>query len=366
MKVTNVGVIGCGNISSAYIRFSKQYENIRFSAFADLDMSRAQAKAQEYGNGAIACTVDEILADDSIQIILNITIPNAHYEVAKAALLAGKSVYNEKPLTISKEEGKELLDIARQQGLRLGGAPDTFLGAGIQTCRNVIDKGIIGVPVAATAFMMCRGHESWHPDPEFYYQLGGGPMFDMGPYYVTALVNLLGPVSRVSGSARISFNERTITSEKKNGKKIEVEVPTHVVGTLDFKSGAIGTIITSFDVWSHHMPCIEIYGSKGSLLVPDPNNFEGEVKVWTQDQPEWTTVPLLTERKFTGRSLGVADMAYAIENDREHRANGDLTYHVLAIMHAIHEASVSNQYIQLENILAERPKALFKDSDLTL
>ena len=366
MKVTNVGVIGCGNISSAYIRNSKQYKTIRFTAFADLDMARARAKADEYGNGAIACTVEEMLADDSIQIILNITIPNAHYEVAKAALLAGKSVYNEKPLTISKKGGKELLALAREQGLRLGGAPDTFLGAGIQTCRNIIDQGIIGGPVAATAFMMCHGHESWHPDPEFYYQLGGGPMFDMGPYYLTTLVNLLGPVSRVSGSARISFNERIIMSEKKNGKRVEVEVPTHVVGTLDFKSGAIGTIMTSFDVWSHHMPCIENYGSKGSLLVPDPNGFEGEVMVWTQDHPEWNMVPLLEERKFAGRSLGLADMAYAIENDRIHRANGDMAYHVLDIMHAIHEASESNQYIQLENILAERPAAFFKDSDLAL
>ncbi len=366
MKITKVGVIGCGNISTQYITQSKQYKNIQFAAFADLDRERAQTKAEEYGNGARACSVDALLADENIEIVLNITIPNAHYKVAKAALLSGKSVYNEKPLTISKKEGKELLDLARQQGLRLGGAPDTFLGAGIQTCRNIIDQGTIGVPVAATAFMMCHGHESWHPDPEFYYQLGGGPMFDMGPYYLTALVNLLGPVSRVSGSARISFNERTITSKKKNGKKIEVEVPTHVVGTLDFKNGAIGTIITSFDIWAHHMPCIEIYGSKGSLLVPDPNGFEGEVMVWTRDHPEWSMVPLLEERKFTGRSLGLADMASAIEHDRTHRANGDLTYHVLDIMHAIHEASESNQYIQLENILTERPAPLFKDSDLAL
>mgnify|MGYP001555869953 FL=1 len=364
--VTKVGVIGCGNISSAYIKFSKQYENIVFSAFADLDLGRAKAKALEYGNGAAACTVDEMLANPEIKIILNITIPKAHYSVAKAALEAGKSVYNEKPLTISREEGKELRELAAAKGLRLGGAPDTFMGAGIQTCRKIIEDGLIGDPVGATAFMMCHGHESWHPDPEFYYQVGGGPMFDMGPYYLTALVNLLGPVNSVMGATRISFPERTITSEKKFGKKVTVEVPTHVVGLLNFGNGAIGTIITSFDVWAHHMPCIEIYGSKGSLIVPDPNGFEGEVKLWTEETKEWQVIPLLEDRKFTGRSLGVADMAYAIENDREHRANGDLTFHVLDIMHAFHDSSDKGKLVDLEAVLENAPQGLFSDAMLSL
>jgi len=362
--VTNIGVIGCGNISSAYIKHSKQYENLFFKAFADLDSERAQAKAEEYGAGAIACTVEELLADPEITIVLNITIPNAHYSVAKAALLAGKSVYNEKPLTISKSEGKELLALAQEKGLRVGGAPDTFLGAGIQTCRKIIEDGLIGFPVGATAFMMGHGHESWHPDPEFYYQLGGGPMFDMGPYYLTAMVNLLGPINSVSGSTRISFPERTITSEKKFGKKVRVEAPTHVVGLLNFDNGAIGTIITSFDVWAHHMPCIEIYGSKGSLVVPDPNTFEGDVLLWTDDAREWQTIPLLEERKFTGRSLGLADMAYAIENQREHRANGKLTYHVLEIMHAIHESANLDKTIALAPVMSGKPAPLFRDADL--
>lgn len=363
--VTKVGVIGCGNISSAYIRFSKQYENIVFSAFADLDLNRAKAKAEEYGDGAIACTVDEILADPEIKIILNITIPKAHYSVAKAALEAGKSVYNEKPLAVSREEGKELRELAAAKGLRLGGAPDTFMGAGIQTCRKIIEDGLIGEPVGATAFMMCHGHESWHPDPEFYYEVGGGPMFDMGPYYLTALVNLLGPVASVMGSTRISFPERTITSEKKYGKKVTVEVPTHVVGLLNFANGAVGTVITSFDVWAHHMPCIEIYGSKGSLIVPDPNTFEGEVKLWTEDTKEWKDIPLLDDRKFTGRSLGVSDMAYAIENDREHRANGDLTFHVLDIMHALHESSHAGNRVELSGVLEKSPQGLFSDKELS-
>ena len=362
--VTNIGVIGCGNISSAYIKHSKQYENLYFKAFADLDQERALAKAEEYGDGAVACSVAELLADPEITIVLNITIPIAHYSVAKAALLAGKSVYNEKPLTISKAEGKELLEIAQAKGLRVGGAPDTFLGAGIQTCRKIIEDGLIGYPVGATAFMMGHGHESWHPDPEFYYQVGGGPMFDMGPYYLTALVNLLGPIGSVSGSTRISFPERTITSEKKFGKKVPVEVPTHVVGLLNFDNGAIGTVITSFDVWAHHMPCIEIYGSKGSLVVPDPNTFEGEVLLCTEDAREWQAIPLLEERKFTGRSLGLADMAYAIEYKREHRANGKLTYHVLEIMHAIHESANQDKIIPLAPVMSGKPAPLFRDADL--
>lgn len=364
--VTNIGVIGCGNISSNYIKNSKQYKNIKFAAFADLDLDRAKTKAEEYGNGARACTVDEILSDSEIEIILNLTIPKAHYSVAKAALLAGKHVYNEKPLTISRVEGKELRKLAAEKGLRLGGAPDTFMGAGIQTCRKIIEDGLIGDPVGATAFMMCHGHESWHPDPEFYYEVGGGPMFDMGPYYLTALVNLLGPVNSVMGSTRISFPERTITSEKKFGKKVTVEVPTHVVGLLNFANGAVGTIITSFDVWAHHMPCIEIYGSKGSLIVPDPNGFEGEVKLWTEDTKDWQTVPLLEDRKFTGRSLGVADMAYAVKNNRSHRANGDLTFHVLDIMHALHDSSDNGNRVELETVLEKAPDGLFTDKELSL
>lgn len=360
-----IGVIGCGNISSNYIRNSRQYDNIVFSAFADLDLDRAKAKAEEYGNGAKACTVDEILADPEIEIILNITIPKAHYSVAKAALQAGKHVYNEKPLTISREEGKELCDLAAEKGLRLGGAPDTFMGAGIQTCRKIIEEGLIGDPVGATAFMMGHGHESWHPDPEFYYEVGGGPMFDMGPYYLTALVNLMGPVDSVMGSTRISFPERTITSEKKYGKKITVEVPTHVVGLLNFTNGAVGTIITSFDVWAHHMPRIEIYGSKGSLIVPDPNTFDGEVQLWTEETKEWQTIPLLKERKYEGRSIGVADMAYAVDNSREHRANGDLTFHVLDIMHALHDSSDHGKRVDLEKVLEKAPQGLFTDEELS-
>jgi predicted dehydrogenase len=209
-----------------------------------------------------------LLSDPEIQIVVNLTIPKAHAEVCLQALEVGKHVYVEKPLATTREDAQKIIIKAKEKGLKVGCAPDTFLGGGIQTCRKLIDDGWIGTPVVSTAFMTCHGHESWHPDPEFYYKKGGGPMLDMGPYFLTALVNLMGPVQRVSGSAQITYPERTITSKPKYGDRIEVQVPTHVAGVLDFKSGAVGTIITSFDIWAANLPRIELYGSAGTLSVP--------------------------------------------------------------------------------------------------
>ncbi|MCC6445275.1 MAG: Gfo/Idh/MocA family oxidoreductase, partial [Armatimonadetes bacterium] len=335
---TKIGIVGCGNISGIYFQVCKTFEVLEIAACADLDIGRARAKAEQYGVPK-ACTVEDLLADPEIKIVVNLTIPKAHASVALAALEAGKSVHNEKPLTITREEGRRLLDLAAAKGLRVGGAPDTFLGAGLQTCRKLIDDGAIGEPVAATAFMMGHGHESWHPDPEFYYQTGGGPMFDMGPYYLTALVSLLGPVSRVTGSARITFPKRTITSQPKSGQKIQVEVPTHIAGVMDFAGGAVGTIITSFDVWAASVPCIEIYGSAGTLAVPDPNGFGGPVRLRRPDDKEWQETPLTHRYGGQSRGIGVADMAYALRSGRPHRASGELAYHVLDTMHAFHDAS---------------------------
>ena len=236
----------------------------------------------------------------------------------------------------------------------MGCAPDTFLGAGHQTCRKLIDDGAIGEPVAAAAFMACHGHESWHPDPEFYYKPGGGPMFDMGPYYLTALVNLLGPVRRVTGSARITFPERLITSEPKSGTKITVDVPTHVAGVLDFANGAVATIITSFDVWAHNLPRIDVYGSEGSLSVPDPNGFGGPVRIRRSGDSEWTEVPHTHGCAENGRGIGVADMACALRSGRPHRTSGQLAYHVLDVMHAVHDASREGTHIELEST-CDRP-----------
>ncbi len=348
MDKVKIGVIGCGNISSAYLSISKTFQILDVVACADLIMERAKTQAEKY-DVPCACTPEELLNNPDIEIVLNLTTPEAHAAIGLAALEAGKSVYNEKPLTISFKDAQRMLALAREKGLRIGGAPDTFLGAGLPTCRRLIDDGVIGTPVAATAFMVCHGHESWHPDPEFYYQEGGGPMFDMGPYYLTALVSLLGSIRRVTGSTQISFPKRTITSEPKNGTVIDVEVPTHVVGVLDFTAGALGTIITSFDVWAHNLPRIEIYGSEGTLSVPDPNTFGGPVQVWKADTKVWEDVDLVPGYPENSRSLGLADMAHAMRTGRRHRANGMLTYHVLEVMHAIHDASRSGRHVMVQS-----------------
>jgi predicted dehydrogenase len=206
--------------------------------------------------------------------------------------------------------------------------------------------------------MTCHGHESWHPDPEFYYKLGGGPMFDMGPYYLTAMVSLMGPVKRVTGSARVSFPYRTITSQPKAGTKVKVDVPTHVAGVLDFAQGAIGTILTSFDVWRASLPRIEVYGSEGSLSVPDPNGFGGPVKVFKPGDQDWREMPLTHGYPENGRGLGVADMVKGQLNKRPHRASGELAFHVLDIMHAVHDASRSGRHVTLKSTCRQpRPLA---------
>lgn len=352
-----VGIIGCGVISEIYLKNLVNFPNVEVRAVADIDLVKAKARAAQF-SVAKAGPVDELLADPTVQIVVNLTIPAAHADVALAAVRAGKSVYNEKPLTITREDALTLQREAKSQGVLVGAAPDTVLGAGYQTCRALIDSGEIGTPVAATAFMLSPGPESWHPGPDFYYQVGGGPMFDMGPYYLTALVNLLGPVVRVTGSARASFPERTITGKVRNGVKIPVEVPTHVAGILDFASGAIGTIITSFDVHAANVRNIEIYGSGGSILCPDPNIYDGPVsvrKAWTK---EWVDAPFEHGYRTNGRGLGITDMADALLTNRgSHRANGDVAWHVLDIMHAIHDASRDGRHIILDSG-CDRPEPL--------
>lgn len=357
MEKTKIGIIGCGNISDIYLKnCTKLFDWIEVKAVADLIPEKAQAKAAEYGIPK-ACSVEELLADEEIRIILNLTIPIAHAQISLAALNAGKSVYSEKPLAINREDGKKIVTLAKEKGLSVGCAPDTFMGGGIQTCRKLIDDGWIGKPIASTAFMTCHGHESWHPDPEFYYQFGGGPMFDMGPYYLTALVNLMGPVSRITGSTRITFDKRTITSAPKYGKTINVQIPTHVAGILDFAGGAIGTIITSFDIWYAQLPFIEIYGTEGTLKVPDPNTFGGPILLRRLGQDDWKEIPLSHGYSENSRGIGLADMALAMQTGRKHRASGDLAFHVLDIMQGIHDASDKGvHYIPVST--CERPAAL--------
>ena len=353
MDPVNVGVIGCGNISDLYFEAGKRFDDIQIVACADLAAERARAKAQAHGIPK-ACSVDALLADEDVEIVLNLTVPAAHFDVSRRALEAGRHVYSEKPLALAREEGRALLELAEKRSLLLGCAPDTVLGAGVQTARKAIDDGWIGEPVSATAFMQCHGHEGWHPDPEFYYAAGGGPLFDMGPYYLTALVTLLGPVAAVSAETRITFPERVITSEPKRGKRVPVEVPTHVAGLLRFRNDAVGVLVTSFDVWRTTLPCIEIHGTEGSMIVPDPNTFGGPVRVFRPGHDDWREIPLTHSYGEQSRGLGLADMARALGTGRAHRATGRLAFHVLDVMHALHEGAASGARLRIESA-CDRP-----------
>jgi len=356
MKALRVGVVGCGNISDRYFESGKRFDAFEIVACADLIREQAEAKAKVHGI-AVVQTPEELLSSPDIDIVLNITVPKAHASVALAAIDAGKHVYNEKPLTLTRREGRSLLKSATKKELRVGCAPDTVLGAGIQTARKLIDEGAIGTPVSATAFMQCHGHESWHPSPEFYYEKGGGPMFDMGPYYLTALITLLGPARRVSAVTRSAFKERVITSEPRHGKVIPVETPTHLAGVIEFRGGAVCTMITSFDVWRASLPCIEIHGTEGSLSIPDPNTFGGDVKLFQPGFADWQVVPPVHAYGTQSRGLGLADMAAAINKKRDHRANGALAYHVLDMMHAFLDSGKEHARVDLRSA-CERPAAM--------
>lgn len=354
MEKTKIGLIGCGNISNIYCLNGRKF-GLEIAACADIDLGRAQAKAAENAI-AKALTVDQILADPEIEILVNLTIPAVHAEVSQAILDAGKHVYSEKPLSVSRGDAASLLKQAAAKGLRVGCAPDTFMGAGLQTCRKIIDDGRIGEPIGVAGWMLSRGPESWHPDPEFFYQPGAGPMFDMGPYYLTTMVSLLGPVRRVTGSARASFPERLITSQAKHGQSIKVNTPTHIAGVLDFAAGAMGTLITSFDVHATTLPSIEIYGSEGSLLVPDPNTYGGPVMLRRQGEKTFMEIPLEFPNDENCRGMGVADMAVAIRDNRPHRATGEMAYHVLDLMVAFHDASSEGCHVEVAST-TNRPAA---------
>ncbi|NLK75532.1 MAG: Gfo/Idh/MocA family oxidoreductase [Clostridiales bacterium] len=349
MGKVKIAMIGVGDISGIYLRnITEVFKEIELVGVCDLVRAKAEAAKEKYNIPKIYETMYDAFADDEVDIILNLTRPYEHFEVTKAALEAGKHVYSEKPLGASFEEGTELVKLAEAKNLMLGGAPDTFLGAGIQTCRYLIDQGYIGTPVGASTFMICRGHESWHPDPEFYYKFGGGPMLDMGPYYITALINLLGGVKGVMGLTKTSFPTRTITSQPLNGSIIDVDVATYVTGIMDFESGAIGTIFTTFDVHYKQQARFEVYGSEGTLIVPDPNTFGGPIKLLRPEDGEYREMPLMYDYKENSRGLGLADMAKALKTGREYRANYNQTYHVLEILTSFEKSSRAGKYQALE------------------
>ncbi|MEA2708852.1 MAG: hypothetical protein QOF78_1453 [Phycisphaerales bacterium] len=343
-----VGVIGTGAISGAYVGMAKNFPQVEIAACADLNLDAARAKAKEF-QIPTACSVDELLADRSIEIVLNLTVPKAHVPVALQVIEAGKHTYCEKPLGINREEASRLLEAAAKEKLRVGCAPDTFLGAGIQTARKLIDDGAIGKPVSFTAFMLGRGHEHWHPSPEFYYEKGGGPMFDMGPYYLTALLNLLGPVKRITGFTSQSRPTRTLLLKidgkpgPKYGKQINVETADHYVGAMEFSNGAVGTIIQSFAMraaeYDRAQP-IHIFGTDGAIKVPDPNQFDGKVLLcrYNEEKDEYVEVPHTSPTGY-GRSIGLADMADAIRKNRPHRCSAEQAFAVLDLMQGFDDSS---------------------------
>jgi predicted dehydrogenase len=359
-RLLRVGIVGAGQISGAYLRTFPRLENVRVTAIADLDDSRAAAAAKEVP-GARALTPAELYRADDVDLVLNLTIPAAHADVAHAAIAAGKHVYGEKPLAATTAEARAVLEAAGAAGVRVGCAPDTVLGTGIQTARAALDAGEIGAPVAATAFMVTPGHERWHPAPEFYYRPGGGPLLDMGPYYLTALVTLLGPIRRVVGMSSAPRPTRTIGSGPRAGTEFEVEVATHVTGVLEHANGALSTLLMSFDVWAGALPRIEIYGTGGSLSVPDPNGFDGEVSLFAAEAKEWRPVPPRSGYPNASRGYGVSDLARALADGAPHRADGRLAYHVLDVMESLLAAARTGDSVTVTST-CERPAAVPADA----
>lgn len=358
MERVGVGVIGCGVISAAYLTAARHFPVLDIRALADRDPAAAEARGAEFGIPAVS--VDALLADPGVEIVLNLTVPKAHAAVALRAIEAGKHVHSEKPLALDVAEGRGILEAAAARGVRVGCAPDTFLGGAHQEARRLLDAGAIGTPVGGTAFFLCPGHERWHPAPGFYYEAGGGPVLDMGPYYITDLVNLLGPVAEVAAMVATPRTERVVTSAPLAGTTIPVHVPTHAAATLRFVSGAVVQVALSFDVWAHrHIP-LEIYGTEGSLIVPDPNWFGGEVRLF-EARGDWQEVE--HHRRYADdnyRIIGVADMAHAIRENRPHRASGALALHVLEVMEAFGRSSDSRSVVAIET-RPERP-ALLEDA----
>ena len=362
MKKTKCGIVGCGMISDTYFKAAQRFRNIEIVACWDTIVSRAKAKEEMYG--AKTMRLEELLADPEIEIVINLTPPLTHSEIDMAVLNAGKHVYSEKPFGVDADDAAKVVELAKAKGLRVGCAPDTVLGGGLQTARKMIDDNWIGKPLSGTAIVQGRGPEKWGQAP-FFYDYGAGPMLDLGPYYITALVNLLGPAKSVTAVTGKGYDYRTFGAEVaeqyqdkyKPYDKYPVTVSTHLAGVIEFECGALITVISSFDVWKHsHVP-IEIYGTEGTLQVPDPNTFGGPVKLFKPGYSEWKDVPLAYGYTDNSRSIGAADMAKAIENNRPHRANGELANHVLEIMLAFDKSSAAGKRVDIVS-RCERPAPL--------
>jgi len=350
-----IGVIGCGVISEIYLKRCETFPQIKAVAVADMNLEAAKKRGEQFNVPAMS--VDELLTNPAVDIVLNLTIPAAHVAVGLKAIAAGKHVYAEKPLGVSVAEAKTLIDAAKKKGLRVGSAPDTFLGGSHQTARALIDAGAIGKPVGGTATLMLAGHERWHPNPDFYYVAeGGGPAMDMAPYYLTAMVNMLGPVKRVMSMASRAQSERTIATGPRAGQTVPVGTDTHIAGVLQFANGAIVQIVTSFDIKGHKHTPLEVYGTDSSLIVPDPNFYAGKVELLVEK--DWVEQPYSHGHGDDNyRGIGLADMADAIVNNRPHRASGDLAFHVMEVIEALHTSAAEGRALTMTSTV-ERP-ALF-------
>jgi predicted dehydrogenase len=348
---TGVAIVGCGVIAPEYARTLSRLDFVEVVACADAIPERAAELAAAHDIPR-ALTFEQVLADPDIGTVVNLTPPLMHAAVTRAALDAGKAAFSEKPLGVDLDEGRELVARSTALDLRLGCAPDTFLGVGFQTCRDVIERGLIGEPIGANAFMLGSGPESWHPNPDIFYQRGAGPMFDMGPYYLTALVSLLGPARRITGSARITHAQRTIGSKPRRGERLDVEVPTHVATVIDFESGPVATLVTSFDVQASRLRNIEIYGTEATLSVPNPNTFTGPVQIRGIADTSWTEIEVRDPYLPQHRGIGLADMIWASGTGRDHRASSTLALHVLELMTAAVASSEQGRHIELQTTCA--------------
>lgn len=341
-----VGIIGAGVISNQYLDNLVQFPDVTVLFIADLDLARAAAQAEKYGVPASG-TVDELLAQDDIEIVINLTIPAVHVEVGLRILDAGKHIWSEKPFSLDRESGRRLLDAAAAKGLRVATAPDTVLGAGQQTALRVIAEGRIGTPLTALTQMQTPGPESWHPSPEFLFDVGGGPLFDMGPYYLTTLVNVFGPVRRVTAVSNTATATRVIGSGPKAGTEFPVNVPTHISAILEFDDHASAVVVLSFQSHLTRMGVVEISGTEGSIAFPDPNMFDGESSVWERGDEDPTDIAPVGS--IFGRGTGVVEMARAIRAGVPERASAELAFHIVDVMVSITEAAENRRPVVIES-----------------
>lgn len=344
-----VGVIGAGVISTQYLANLRDAADVDVRMIADLDLDRAAARAEEFGVPASGA-VDELIARDDIEIVVNLTIPAAHAAVGIQALESGKHVFSEKPFALDLASAAELRAAARGAALRVACAPDTILGAGLQTARRLVASGAIGVPLTALAMFQVSGPESWHPSPEFLYARGGGPLFDMGPYYLAWLVELVGPVTRVVARGSRSHAERVIGSGPRAGTRFPVEVPTHIAGLLEFPDGASAQVVFSFQSALARSGVLELTGTDGALVLPDPNTFDGSGTLWRAGSADGETI--VPQGSLLSRGHGVIDLARAIREGRPERASGDLAFHVLEVMLALHASAEHGDAVEIASTVA--------------